>query len=123
MKTYAERFKIAREGRCDGERDAIMFEGMAPGEARCGNCGWSFPPENITNEGRSIWCSTYQSYKSAITGFCKQWCHPNNCSAGVAPRWAKPYKKGRIPIRPKLSGEKRQALLKEMDEAIPRLIF
>lgn len=91
---YDLRRPLALKARCDGEADAIMYEGFEPGEAICGNCGWSFPPEDPQTEHYKVWCSPYK--ERSKSGFCRQWSHPNNVSAGISPPWCEPYTKERL---------------------------
>lgn len=114
IKKLLERMELAKDARCQGEADAITHYNYEPGEAECSNCGQAFPPENPEQEGSRVWCSNWNEHQSAMY-FCRAWLHETDFAAGIAPPWAKAYTRERLDLET-LEGE---ALLKEMDAAIP----
>lgn len=95
MTTYSKQFDYAkRHSRCDGERDAMMFNGYKAKQAQCCNCGWAFPPELTAYGSTRIWCSHWTNEKR-VNQFCRRWAHENNVAAGIAPAWAVKYTKER----------------------------
>jgi len=95
MADYSQRHDYAKQhSRCDGERDAMMFNGYRKRQARCGNCGWKFPPESPSQDDTHGWCSIWTT-KKQVSQFCRRWAHNDDVRAGIAPEWAVKYTKER----------------------------
>jgi len=103
-------YAIAKNARCQGEEEAILWEDYEPGQADCGNCGHGFPPENIADTCKRVWCSNWGEEESVMY-FCKAWKHPKNNAAGIAPKRAVPYTRERITD---------EQAAKERDDSMPR---
>ena len=96
----AKREEIAKDARCQGEQDAVVYYGYELVYAECGNCGRAFPPENPKMEYKRVWCSKWGEQKHFVQ-FCRAWLHDTDFAAGIAPGWCAPYTKGRLNLEVK----------------------